>query len=80
MDGNLAVTRPPIIATGYVSFASTFLYQVASTYYLQKKLISNSEGSDTCHGDRSTVQGDIRLCLHDRLSPRPETNQIFTLA
>ena len=36
--------------------------------------------SDTCHGDRSTVQRDIRLCHRDRLSPRPETNRNFTLA
>ena len=42
MDGNWAVTRPPIFATGYVCFATTFLYQVASTCYLQKKLISNT--------------------------------------
>ena len=40
-DGNWAITRPPIFATGYVSFAATFLYQVA-TCYLQKKLISNT--------------------------------------
>ena len=32
-----------IFATGYVSFATTFLYQVASTCYLQKKLISNTD-------------------------------------
>ena len=36
-DGNWAITRSPIFATGYVSFATTFLYQVASTCYLQKK-------------------------------------------
>ena len=41
-NGNLAMTQPPIFATGYVSFATTFLYQVASTCYLQKKLISNT--------------------------------------
>ena len=41
-DGNWAIPRPPMFATGYVSFASTFLYQVASTCYLQKKLISNT--------------------------------------
>ena len=41
-DGNWAITWPPIFATGYVSFATTFLYQVASTCYLQKKLISNT--------------------------------------
>ena len=39
-DGNWAITWPPIFATGYVSFATTFLYQVASTCNLQKKLIS----------------------------------------
>ena len=42
-DGNWAITRPPIFATGYVSFATSFLYQVASTCYLEKKLISNTE-------------------------------------
>ena len=42
-DDNWAVTRPPIFATGYVSFATTFLYQVASTCYQQNKLISNTE-------------------------------------
>ena len=41
-DGNWAITRPPIFSTGYVSFASTFLYQVASICYRQKKLISNT--------------------------------------
>ena len=30
-DGNWAITWPPIYATGYVSFATTFLYQVAAT-------------------------------------------------
>ena len=30
-DGNWANTRPPIFATGYVSVATTILYQVAST-------------------------------------------------
>ena len=38
-DDNWAITRPPIFATGYVSLATPFLYQVASTCYLQKKLI-----------------------------------------
>ena len=42
-DGNWAITRPPIFATGYVSFATTFLNQVASSCYLQKKLISNTD-------------------------------------
>ena len=37
-DGNWAITRPPIFAAGYVSFATTFLYQVESTCYLQKKV------------------------------------------
>ena len=32
-DGNWAITRPPIFATGCVSFATTFSYQVASTCY-----------------------------------------------
>ena len=32
-----------VFATGYISFATTFLYHVASTCYLQKKLISNTE-------------------------------------
>ena len=43
-NGNWTITRPPIFATGYVSFAATFLYQVhvASTCYQQKKLISNT--------------------------------------
>ena len=37
-DGNCAITRPPIFATGYVCFAISFLYQVArKTCYLQKK-------------------------------------------
>ena len=40
-DGNWAITQPQIFATGYVSFATTFLYQVAST--CKKKLISNTE-------------------------------------
>ena len=35
-DGNWAITQPPIFTTGYVCFATTFLYQVASTFYLQK--------------------------------------------
>ena len=35
-DGNWAITWPPIFATGYISFATTFLYQVVSTCYLQK--------------------------------------------
>ena len=30
-DGNWAITWPPIFATEYVSFATTFLYQIAST-------------------------------------------------
>ena len=29
--GNWAIQWPPIFATGYVSFATTFLYQVAIT-------------------------------------------------
>ena len=36
-----AIIWPPIFATGrtgYVSFVTTFLYQVASTCYLQKKI------------------------------------------
>ena len=37
-DGNLAITQPPVLATGYVCFATTFLYQVAS----KKKIISNT--------------------------------------
>ena len=37
-DGNWAITRPSIFATGYVSFATTFSYQVAPA----KKLISNT--------------------------------------
>ena len=41
-NGNLAMTQPPIFASGYVSFATTFLYQVARTCYPQKKLISNT--------------------------------------
>ena len=41
-DGNWAITQPLISATGYISFATTFLYQVTSTCYLQKKLISNT--------------------------------------
>ena len=41
-DGNWAITRPAIFATGNVSLATTFLYQVASTCYQQKKLISNT--------------------------------------
>ena len=31
-DGNLAITQPPIFATGYVSFATTFC---TSTCYLK---------------------------------------------
>ena len=39
-DGKWAITWPPIFAsTGYVSFATTFLYQEAP----EKKLISNTE-------------------------------------
>ena len=44
-DDNWAITRPPIFATGYVSFATTFLYQVASTCTCllpAKKLVSNT--------------------------------------
>ena len=41
-DGNWAITWQPIFATGYVSFATIFLYQQASTCYLQRKLISNT--------------------------------------
>ena len=33
-DGNWAIPRPPIFATGY-SFATTFLYHLAITCYLQ---------------------------------------------
>ena len=39
-DGNWAITWSPIIATGYFSFATTFLYQVASTYLLPAKKIN----------------------------------------
>ena len=48
--GNWAITRPPVFATGYVSFVTTFLYQVAGTCYLRKKLISNivKEQFDWC--------------------------------
>ena len=41
-NGNWDITRPPIFATGFVSFATTLLYQVVSTCYLPKKLISNT--------------------------------------
>ena len=40
---NWAIARLPIFAARYVSFATTFLYKVASTCYLQKKLISNTD-------------------------------------
>ena len=49
-DGNWAFAWPPIFATGYVSFATTFLHQVASTCYPQKKLISNTEGGKNKSG------------------------------
>ena len=39
---NWAITWPPIFATRYVCFATALLYQVASTCYLQKTLISNT--------------------------------------
>ena len=42
-DCNWAITRPPIFATRYVSFATIFIYKVACTCYLPKKLISNTE-------------------------------------
>ena len=35
-DGNWAITRPPIFATRYVCFATTFSYQVASTTCCKK--------------------------------------------
>ena len=47
-DGNWAIIQPPIFATGYVCFATTYLYQVASTCYVQKKLISNTEIISAC--------------------------------
>ena len=34
MDGEWAVTQPPVIATMDVSFATILKYQVASTCYL----------------------------------------------
>ena len=34
---------------GMLVFATTFLYQVASTYYLQKKLISNTGVTHFAH-------------------------------
>ena len=37
-NDNWAITRPPIFAAGYVSFATTFSYQVPA-----KKLISNTD-------------------------------------
>ena len=41
--GNWAISRPPIFATGYVSFSNTFYTRLQlSTCYLQKKLISNT--------------------------------------
>ena len=49
-DGDWAITRLPIFATGYVSFA-TNLYHVASTCYLQKKLISN-------------IASCAKICIH----------------
>ena len=45
-DDNWAITRPPVFATGYISFATPFVYEVASTCYMQKKLISNTIISD----------------------------------
>ena len=47
------MTWPPIFAIEYVSFATTFLYQVASTCYLQKKLISNTAYQSGGFGIRS---------------------------
>ena len=44
-DGKWAITQSPIFATGNVSFATTFIYVVASTCYAstcKKKLISNT--------------------------------------
>ena len=46
MGGIWAVTRQPIIATRYVSFATTTLN--TSTPYPQKKLISNAEDVWIC--------------------------------
>ena len=40
--GNWAIPQPTIFATGYVSFATTFLYQVAITCYLQNMLTSST--------------------------------------
>ena len=43
VGGNWAVTWPLIIASRYVSFAKYYLkYQIASSCYPQKKLISNT--------------------------------------
>ena len=39
--GNWTILQPPIFATGFVSFATTFY-----TRYLQKKLISNTVSVD----------------------------------
>ena len=38
--GNWAITWPPVSATGYVSFATVFLYQVLLP---AKKIISNTD-------------------------------------
>ena len=77
-DGNWAITRPPIFATGYVSFATTFLYQVASTcylqvasYLLQKKLISNTESCT----DRVEVEERNRVVIMCRQS-ESEANRV----
>ena len=42
MGGNWADIWPPIVATRYVSFATTLKYPVASTCYPQRKLIFNT--------------------------------------
>ena len=50
---HFSITPCLIFAIEYVSFATTFLYQVASTCYLQKKLISNTAFRSGGFGIRS---------------------------
>ena len=68
-NGKWAITPPPIFATGYVSFATTFLYQEASTCYLQKKLISNTVLVSCIYLDATSSSNDTSTPLVRRGLP-----------
>ena len=79
--GNWAIPQPPLFATGYVRFATTFLYQVAIPCYLQTMLISNtgiymylptipfSLLVTSSHVDSNTVSGFSMTLYFDSFTP-----------